>query len=79
MEKRERIRSIGPAGVLATPCVHRRPDATREAPALIVVWINLQLAISLGGNSLGHGVEQRPERVSFPGKNPSQGAQGSVV
>jgi len=44
MEKHERIRSIGPAGVLATACAHRRPDATREAPAVIAVWINRQLA-----------------------------------
>jgi len=47
MEKRERIRSIGPAGVLATACAHRRPDATREAPAVIVVWINRQLAANI--------------------------------
>ena len=44
MEKHERIRSIGPAGVLATACAHRRPDATREAPAVVEVWINRQLA-----------------------------------
>jgi hypothetical protein len=44
MEKHERIRSIGPAGVLATACAQRRPDATREAPAVIAVWINRQLA-----------------------------------
>src|SRR5215471_2859189 len=26
---------VGPAGVLATACRHRGPDATREAPAVI--------------------------------------------
>ena len=28
---------IGPAGVLATACRHRGPDATREAPA-VIAW-----------------------------------------
>ena len=37
MEKDERISSLGPAGVMATACRHRRPDATREAPAVIAV------------------------------------------
>src|ERR1039457_6373825 len=40
----ERIGSIGPAGVVATACRHRGPDATREAPAGIAVGINWQLA-----------------------------------
>src|SRR6266571_3702790 len=31
-------------GVMATACRHRRPDATREAPAVIAVRINWQLA-----------------------------------
>ena len=35
MEIDERISSIGPAGVMAMACTHRRPDATREAPAVI--------------------------------------------
>src|ERR1700692_625834 len=30
MEIDERISSIGPAGVMAMACRHRRPDATRE-------------------------------------------------
>ena len=37
MEKDERISSIEPAGVMAMACTHRRPDATREAPAVIAV------------------------------------------
>ena len=34
-EQYERTVSIGPAGVLATACKQRGPDATREAPAVI--------------------------------------------
>ena len=37
VEMDERTSSIGPAGVMAMACTHRRPDATREAPAVIVV------------------------------------------
>src|ERR1700751_1600667 len=44
MERDERTSSIHPAGVMATACTQRRPDATREAPAVIVVGINWQLA-----------------------------------
>jgi len=33
----ERTSSIGPAGIMAMACRHRRPDATREAPAVIAV------------------------------------------
>jgi hypothetical protein len=36
VERYERISSIGPAGVVATACRHRGPDATREAPAVIL-------------------------------------------
>jgi len=32
METDERTSSIGPAGVMATACRQRRPDATRETP-----------------------------------------------
>ena len=35
METDERTSSIEPAGVMATACRHRRPEATREAPAVI--------------------------------------------
>jgi hypothetical protein len=44
MEIDERISSIEPAGVMAMACTHRRPEATREAPAVIVLGINWQLA-----------------------------------
>jgi hypothetical protein len=44
MEIDERTSSIEPAGVMATACTHRRPEATREAPAEIAVGINWQLA-----------------------------------
>lgn len=36
--------SLGPAGVLATACRHRGSGATREAPVVIAVGINWQLA-----------------------------------
>jgi hypothetical protein len=35
VEVYERTDSIGPAGVLATACWQRGPDATREAPAVM--------------------------------------------
>ena len=37
MERDERTSSIGPAGVMAMVCRQRRPDATRETPAVIVI------------------------------------------
>jgi hypothetical protein len=37
MEIDERTSFIGPAGVMAMACRHRRPDATREGPAVIAV------------------------------------------
>jgi len=37
MEIDERTSSIQPAGVMAMAGTHRRPDATREAPAVIAV------------------------------------------
>ena len=43
METDERTSSIGPAGVMAAACRHRRPDATREAPTVIAVEINWEL------------------------------------
>src|SRR5216684_5665066 len=36
--RNERIRSIGPAGVVATACRQSGPGATREAPAVIASW-----------------------------------------
>jgi hypothetical protein len=44
METHGRTNFIGPAGVVAMACRQRRPDATREAPAVIAVVINWQLA-----------------------------------
>ena len=44
MEKYERISSIKPAGVMATACKQKEPAATREAPAVVVVVTNRQLA-----------------------------------
>jgi len=44
MEMDERTSSVGPTGVMAMACTHRRPEATREAPAEIAVGINWQLA-----------------------------------
>ena len=44
METDERTSSIEPAGVMAMAGTHRRPEATREAPAVVAVGINWQLA-----------------------------------
>jgi hypothetical protein len=44
MKRDERTSFIGPAGVMAMACRHRRPDATRDATAVIAVEINWQLA-----------------------------------
>ena len=40
MGQYERTGSIRPAGVLATACRQKGPEATREAPAVIAVRIN---------------------------------------
>jgi len=44
MQRDERTSFIEPAGVMAMACRHRRPDATREAPAVVAVGTNWQLA-----------------------------------
>jgi hypothetical protein len=44
MKEYERTRFIGPAGVMATACRQRGSDATREAPSVIAIRINGQLA-----------------------------------
>jgi len=44
MERYERTSFIEPAGVLATACRQKGPEATREAPAVIADRINWQLA-----------------------------------
>ena len=62
MEIDERTRFIGPAGVMAMACTHRRPDATREAPAVIAVGINRQLARARPGR-MGWRRGERPTRL----------------
>ncbi len=44
MGQYERTRSIRPAGVMATASRQSQPVATREAPAVIALAINWQLA-----------------------------------
>jgi len=43
MESYERTSFHRTCGVVATACRRRGSDATREVPAVIVVWINWQL------------------------------------
>ena len=64
MERDERTGSIGPAGVMATACRQRRPDATREAPTVIAVWVNWQLARARPGR---FGVAERLVLPRKPG------------
>src|SRR5713101_7119521 len=59
----ERIGSIGPAGVVATACRQRGPEATREAPAGIAVGINWQLESQAGPS----GVTERLAVLMKPG------------
>jgi hypothetical protein len=49
IETDERISSIEPAGVMATASRHRRPGATREAPAVIAVGDQLATRESRAG------------------------------
>ena len=67
MERDERTSSMEPAGVMAMACRHRRPDATREAPAVIAVRINWQLVREQAGP---YGVA---ERLAVPLKPDSAG------
>src|SRR5713101_2397074 len=60
--RNERISSIGPAGVVATACRHRGPEATREAPAVIVSRDQLATRESQAGP---YGVT---ERLAIPMK-----------
>jgi len=53
MERDERTSSLGPAGVMAMAGRQRRPDATREAPAVIAVTIKRQLARDRPGPETG--------------------------
>ena len=59
---------IGPAGVVAMACKHRGPDATRETPAVIAVWINWQLVRARPGREgWRRGSEYQGSRV-MPGE-----------
>jgi transposase len=58
----EQTSSIGPAGVMAMACRQRRPDATREAPAVIAAAINWQLARARPG-CLGWRRGEQPTRL----------------
>jgi hypothetical protein len=62
MEIDERTSFIGPAGVMAMACRHRRPDATREAPAVILIKDQLEARERQAGPC---GVA---ERLVLPGK-----------
>jgi hypothetical protein len=64
METDERTRSIEPAGVMAMACRHRRPEATREAPAVIAVRDQLATRESQAGPC---GVAERPAVPEKPG------------
>ena len=60
---------VGPAGVLATACRQREPDATREAPAVIAeVVVNRQLVrVRPGRLGWRRGPQYRRSRV-MPGE-----------
>lgn len=64
MWRYERTSHIDPAGVLATACKHRRPDATREAPAEIAVGDQLATRERQAGPC---GVAERPAVPMKPG------------
>jgi len=65
MEIDERASSMAPAGVMATACRQRRPEATREAPAVIAFGINWQLARDRpGGMGWRRGLQYRGNRVT---------------
>src|SRR5271157_614482 len=58
--------SIGPAGVMATACRHRRPNATREAPAVIAVGDQLATRERQAGPC---GVAEKPVVPTTPGNS----------
>jgi hypothetical protein len=61
MEIDERISCVEPSGVMAMACTRRRPEATREAPAVIAVGINWQLARARPGRMGGGEVRSTDE------------------
>ena len=64
MGQYERTGSIRPAGVLATACKQKGPEATREAPAVVAQATNWQLARARLGRI---GVAERSVRPMKPG------------
>jgi hypothetical protein len=70
MERAERTISIQPAGVMAVACTHRRPDATRETPAVIAVGINRQTR-ERQATALVATEAVVPSRLPFPSIPPS--------
>jgi hypothetical protein len=79
MEIDERTSSIEPAGVMAMACTQRRLDATREAPALIAVRINWQLARDRPGRMAAERlVGPRKPGNGGGGKGPGQAVRYQV-
>jgi len=79
MEIDERTSSIEPAGVMAMPCTQRRLDATREAPAVIAVRINWQLARDRPGRMVAERlVGPRKPGNAGGGKGPGQAVRYQV-
>jgi hypothetical protein len=66
MEIDERTNSIGPAGVMAMACRHRRPEATREAPAVVAVEDQLAARERQAGP---YGVAERSVLPKRPGNS----------
>jgi hypothetical protein len=66
MEIDERTSSIELAGVMAMACTHRRPDATREAPAVIIIKDQLATRERQAGP---YGVAERPAVPLKPGNS----------
>jgi hypothetical protein len=66
MEIDERTNSIGPAGVMAMACRHRRPEATREAPAVVAVEDQLAARERQAGP---YGVAERSVLPKKPGNS----------
>src|SRR5215469_18503794 len=61
----ERTSSIGPAGIMAMACRQRRPEATRETPAVIV--INKDQPAARERQAGPFGVTERPVLLMKPG------------
>jgi hypothetical protein len=68
METDERISSLEPAGVMATACTHRRPEATREATAVIAARINWQLARDRPGLRINGNARHRAKTGPLQGQ-----------